>query len=164
MLGLVAVSFLEVARSYDGPRLAFQNVYRGWGGLTGSRSSTEEFIAAINDTQSAFGDSSQALEQAAEPGHKPSLEGVIARVAKSVDELKKVPSLGAKADNIASQFLALMQDQYELLQDVERGAMTMTHFRRASENARKYREITDSFSAWVDDEGQRYGIQLRKPR
>src|SRR5579871_2780551 len=62
LLAIVAGSFFEIYKHYDGPRLAFQNVYRGWGDLIGSRSSTAEFIEAINGAERAFGRSTKALD------------------------------------------------------------------------------------------------------
>ena len=54
----------------------------------------------------------------------------------------------------------LLQDQYELLQDIERsGTVTFAHSRRLKEISGRYDKIMDSFSKWVDSEGPKYGIQ-----
>jgi rhomboid protease GluP len=161
LISIIALSFFQVARRYDGPGLAFQNVYRGWGNLTGSSSTTEDFITSVNGAQRSFGESMKALDGE----RKGDIQNSIADIAKSIDDLKNVPSLGSKADEFTSQLLALMQDQYELLQDVERsGTMTLMHDRRATENGKRYREVTNVFLDWVDAEGERFGIQLKNRR
>ena len=161
LLAVVASSFIAVYRHYDGPRLAFQNIYRGWGDLLGSRSSTADFIDAINGSERTFDHSTMVLDS----DRKSELPGVITEVGNSIDALKKAPSVSAKADKLAAQLLALMQDQYDLLKEIDRGgSITLTEDRRATQNARKYRELMDSFNAWVNAEGQRYGIQLRERR
>jgi rhomboid protease GluP len=159
LLTIIAGSAYEVLRHYDGPGLTFQNVYRG--GLGGGRSTTEDFIDVINGAQTAFSNSVQALDRES----KTEIQSSMGDVATAIDKLKEVPSLGSKADDLTSQLLTLMQDQYELLQEVDRsGTMTLMHDRRATQNANRYREVSDAFLAWVDAEGARFGIQLRKPR
>ena len=164
LLGLVAVSFIQVAMHYDGPGFAFRNVFQGAGGLLPGGSSTEDFIDAINDSQRSFDQSVSAIEEA-NTSQKPIAKNAIADIAKSIDKLKNAPSISTKADELTAQLLALMQDQYDLLQDVDRGGtITLMQARRASDNTRKFRDFAESFSAWVDAEGERYGIQLHKPR
>src|SRR5262249_41155711 len=92
-------------------------------------------------------------------------KNVITDVAKAIDKLKSAPSISTKADQLTAQLLALMQDQYDLLQDIDRGGtITLMQARRAADNTRKFRDFSESFSSWVDAEGERYGIVLRKPR
>ena len=102
---------------------------------------------------------------ALESGDKSSMSAAAADVAGAIDKLKDAPSLDSKTDNLAAELLAVLQDQYGLMQDVERaGTMTLMLGRRAAENTRKYRDGMDSFKTWVEAEGDRFGIQLRKPR
>ncbi len=161
LLALVVGSFFEVYKHYDGPRLAIQNVYRGWGDLIGSRSSTAEFIEAINGAERAFARSTRVLDG----DQKSEAAGAIGELGNSIDALKHAPSLSARTDNLMQQLVAVMQDQYDLLKDVDKsGSITLLQDRRATQNAKKYRELMDAFNSWVDAEGQRYGIQLRDRR
>ena len=161
LLAAIAGSFFEVYRHYDGPRLALQNVYRGWGNLIGSGSSTGEFIEAINLADRAFVHSTRVLDAE----RKSELPAAIGELGTSIDALKKAPSLSARSDNLMQQLVSVLQDQYELLKDVDKGGpITLLQDRRATQNAKKYRELMDAFNSWVDAEGQRYGIQLRGRR
>jgi hypothetical protein len=58
-----------------------------------------------------------------------------------------------------------MQDQYELIQDVERAdTVTFAHGRRLRENVRAFDEIMAQFSKWVETDGRRFGIEMRNDR
>jgi len=161
LLALVAVSFFFVYKHYDGPRLAFQNVYHGWGDLIGGHSSTAEFIDAINGAERAFVESEKTLEN----DRRAELPARIKDVGTSIDVLKKAPSVTAKADDMTGQLVKLMQDQYELLKDVDRGGtVTLAEGRQANQNAQRFEQWINDFNSWVDAEGQRYGIQLRERR
>jgi rhomboid protease GluP len=157
LLGAVVLSFVQVARYYDGPRLTFQNVARGWGGLFGSRSTTQEFIDALNGAQKAFAASSNLLKES----RNPDVSQAIPQLGKAIDELKQVPSLSAKSDEFIAELLTLMQDQYDLLKDVERSGLTLSEYRRSADNARKYEEIEQALDGWVAAEGERYGIRRK---
>jgi rhomboid protease GluP len=163
LIGVVLASFYEVAVHYDGPRFAFRNIYSGWGNLTGGQSTADGFITAMNDAQRAFNISMKALDDTGR--QKPELQTPIKEVGKSIDELKASPSLNAKADDLTAQLLVLMQGEYELLQDIQRsGAMTLMADRQARQNAQKYQAFMETFLAWVQSDGKRYGIQLRQPQ
>jgi rhomboid protease GluP len=163
LFGIVLASFYEVAVHYDGPRIAFQNLYSGWGTFTGGQSTTDGFITAMNDAQRAFNISMKALDSTGR--QKPSFQTPIKEIGKSIDELKAAPSLSAKADDLTAQMLVLLQSEYALLQDVQRsGTMTMMDDRQARENAGKYQAFMETFFAWVESDGKRYGIQLRQSR
>ncbi len=161
LLGLIAVCWIQVARHYDGPRLAFQNVYKGFSLGLGSRSTTGEFVDAMNDTQNAFAASVDALRS----NQKRELAASIKDVAGAIDELKGIPSLSASSDRIASQLLELLENQYELLQEANRAdTVTLMQERQVLQNQRRFRELDEAFDAWVTEEGGRHGIQLRKPQ
>jgi len=84
-------------------------------------------------------------------------------LSKSIDQLQNVPSLAARADELTSQLLRLLQDQYELIQDVERaGTITLAHDQRLKENMERYEKIMDSFSKWVETDGAKHGIASGK--
>jgi len=159
LLILAAVSFYEVGTHYNGPRLSVRNLSLGLTQFGGVSSSTQEFIDALNDSQNAFENTSRELDS-----NKPNPAAVKPDMTKAIDELRKIPSLSAKSDALTSQLLAVMQDEYEVLQDVERsGRTTFAHDVRLKNNSRRYEELIKAISDWVDTEGQNYGIQMRKP-
>jgi rhomboid protease GluP len=154
LLGGIVLSFVEVVRHYDGPRLGLVNVYRSF------RSGNNDFLGTVNRSQEAFDDSFSALRS----GNKDEIDRAAGEVTEAIDQLRDIPPLAPKPDELMAQVLVVMQDQYALLKDVERaGTVTLMHERRASENAKRYRELNESFSEWVQSEGKNYGIQLRQP-
>jgi hypothetical protein len=125
----------------------------------GGSSSTQEFIDALNDSQNAFENTSRELGS-----DKPNPSAVKAEMTKAIDELRNIPSLSAKADALTGQLLELMQDEYDVLQDVERsGRTTFAHEIRLKNNSQRYEELIKAIVEWVNTEGQNYGIQMRKP-
>jgi hypothetical protein len=155
LLAVIAVCFYEVGIHYDGPRLSVRNLARGVMQI-GTGSSTEEFIDAVNSTQKTFEASSRQIES----GRTAGLKATRMEITKSIDLLHKVPSLSARSDELISGLLQVMQDQYELVQDIERsGTVTFAHSRRLKENSERYETIKNSFSRWVDTEGRKFGIQ-----
>jgi membrane associated rhomboid family serine protease len=154
LLALVAVSFFEVARNYDGPRLSVRNLGRGVMQVT-TGSATDEFIDAINNAQRTFESSRDDIES----GRIDNLRALNKDAAKSIDDLRRIPSISAKSDRFAAGLLRVMQDQYELMQDVERsGTVTFAHSRRLKETGESYDKIKSDLSNWVAAEGERYGI------
>jgi membrane associated rhomboid family serine protease len=131
-------------------------------GLTqfgGVSSSTQQFIDALNDAQNAFENTSRELG-----ADKPNPSAVKTDMTKAIDKLRAVPSLSEKSDALTNQLLAVLQDEYEILQDVERtGRTTFAHGIRLKNNSQRYEELIKAIVNWVDTEGQNYGIQMRKP-
>jgi membrane associated rhomboid family serine protease len=161
LLVIVALSFYKVAANYEGPRLSFRNLSRGVTQVIGTGSTVQEFIDAINNTQKAFDTSTEELEA----GRTGDLVRVQTDLSKSIDQLQNVPSLAARADELTAQLLRLMQDQYQLIQDVERaGTITLAHDQRLKENMERYERIMDSFSKWVETDGPKHGIASGKRR
>jgi rhomboid protease GluP len=159
LLALAAFSFYEVATHYNGPRLSARNLSLGLTQFGGGSSSTQEFIDALNDSQNAFENTSRELGS-----DKPNPSAVKAEMTKAIDELRNIPSLSAKADALTGQLLELMQDEYDVLQDVERsGRTTFAHEIRLKNNSQRYEELIKAIVEWVNTEGQNYGIQMRKP-
>ena len=155
LIALIAVCFYEVGIHYDGPRLSVRNLTHGLFQI-GTGSSTEEFIDAINTAQKTFESSAKQIEA----GRPAELASTRKEISKSIDQLRKAPSLSKQSDQFVADLLAVLQDQYELLQDIERsGTVTFAHSRRLKENSARYETIMDSFSKWVDSEGPKYGIQ-----
>ena len=155
LLAMIAVCFYEVGTHYDGPRLSVRNLTRGVMQI-GTGSSTEEFIDAINAAQKTFEASSQQIES----GRTTNLAVTLTDISKSIDQLRKAPSVAKRSDELIADLLRVMQDQYDLVQDIERsGTVTFAHSRRLKENSSRYEMIVDSFSKWVDSEGRNYGIQ-----
>ena len=162
LLLIVAVCFYSVWKNYDGPHLSVRNLGRGFSQiLTGGGSANQGFIDAINNAQTNFEQSVQELES----GRTDHLASLKAETAKSIDQLRKAPSLAATADQLVSDFLRLLQDQYDLIQEVERtGTITLALSRRLKENADRYEKFMARFSKWVETDGPRYGIQMGKDR
>jgi len=155
LLALIAVSFFQVAKNYDGPHLSVRNLGRGFTQIMGTSSATGEFIDAINNAEKSFESSTDDLKA----GRINNLGSMKTGLSKSIDQLRKIPSLAARADQLSSALLRVMQDQYELVQDIERaGTMTFAHDNQLKENVRAFDRITGDFSKWVDEEGQHYGI------
>jgi rhomboid protease GluP len=155
LLAIIAVCFYEVGVHYDGPRLSVRNLGQGLMQI-GTSSSTEGFIDAINTAQKTFEASAHQIET----GQTAGLASVRAEISKSIDKLRHAPSLAAQTDQLTTDLLHVMQDQYELIQDIERsGTVTLAHSRRLKENSARYEAIVDSFSRWVDAEGRKYGIR-----
>src|SRR5947208_1013694 len=49
-----------------------------------------------------------------------------AEISKSIDRLGKLPSLAARSDELISDLLRIMQEQYDLIQDIQRsGVLTL---------------------------------------
>jgi rhomboid protease GluP len=159
LLLLAAISFFEVGIHYNGPRLSIRNLGLGLTQFGGVSSSTQEFIDALNDSQNAFENASRELGS-----DKPNPAAVKAEMTKAIDKLRKIPSLSAKSDALTSQLLAVLQDEYEVLEDVEHsGRTTFAHDVRLKNNSRRYDELIKAIVDWVNTEGQNYGIQMRKP-
>jgi membrane associated rhomboid family serine protease len=155
LLALIAVCFYEVATHYDGPRLSARNLARGVMQI-GTGSSTEEFIDAINTAQKAFEASTRQIESS----RIEDVRSARTDLSKSIDQLRKAPSLAAHSDKLVAALIRVLQDQYDLIQDIERsGTVTFAQSRRAKENSARYEAITNEFSSWVDAEGKKYGIQ-----
>jgi rhomboid protease GluP len=158
LLALVVVSFYAVAKNYDGPRLSARNIGGGVSQVMGTRSLTQEFLQAIHETQESFSSSSRDLTS----GGTDHLDSLKRNTAKSIDQLRKIPSLDARADELAAALLRVMQDQYELIEDVQRaGTITFAHARRLKENERAYENVMTQFSQWVESNGRQYGIAKR---
>ena len=161
LIAIIVVSFYSVAKHYDGPQPSVRNLGRSLTQILSTGSATEQFIDAINKAQQTFESSADDLESR----RTEHLQSLKADTAKSIDQLRKIPSLTSKADQLAGALLRVLQDQYELLQEVERaGTVTFAHSRRLRENVRSYEKIMSEFSQWVETEGRRYGIQMEKGR
>jgi len=158
LLAVIVVSFYAVAKNYDGPHLSVRNLRRSFTQILTTSSTAQDFIDAINSAQNTFEASAREVESR-KTDHIPSSK---ADTAKAIDRLRKIPSLASNVDELMSALLRVMQDQYELLQDVERAdTVTFAHGRRLRENVRAFDEIMAQFSKWVETDGRRFGIQMR---
>jgi rhomboid protease GluP len=161
LLAAIVVSFYAVAKNYDGPHFSVRNLRRSFTQILTTGSTTQDFIDAINSAQNTFEASARELESR-RTEHVASLK---ADTAKAIDRLRKIPSLASNVDEIMSALLRVMQDQYELIQDVERAdTVTFAHGRRLRENVRAFDEIMAQFSKWVETDGRRFGIEMRNDR
>jgi hypothetical protein len=156
LLAIIVVSFYSVARNYDGPHLSVRNLGRGVTQILSVSSTTQDFIDAVNTAQKTFESSQQDLEA----GRTEHLAAMKTSIAKSLDQLRKAPSLASKADQLTASLQRVLQEQYELVEDIERsGTITFAHSRRLKENVHAYDDLMKEFSKWVQSEGSRYGIQ-----
>jgi len=157
LLATIAVSFFYVAKNYDGPHFSVRNLARGLTQIMpGGSSTTGDFIDAINNAQKTFESSQKDLEA----GRTDNTAALKTSIAKSLDQLRKAPSIASRADQLTASLQRVMQDQYELVEDIERsGTITFAHDRRLKENVRAYAAVMADFSEWVRSEGLRYGIQ-----
>ncbi len=160
LLVVIAVSFYQVVAHYNGPRLSVRNVVRGLFQLGGTSSSVQVFIDALNDSQNAFEDSTRELESA-----DPDLTQVKMDITESIDKLRSIPSIAARSDELTGEMLSVLQDQYQIIEDVERtGRTTLSHDLRLKKNTERYNSVMNSLVEWVNIEGRKYGIQMGKPR
>jgi hypothetical protein len=158
---MIAVSFFAVWKNYDGPHLSVSNITSGLTHILPTESGNAAFVNAMNDAQNSFMQSSQDLKSERPAGLKSSETAV----AKAIDELRKSPSLDATTDRIVRELLMVMQDQYNLLQEVERsGTTTFASDQQLKVNEDKFNSIVQRFSKWVQSDGERYGIGMGKDR
>ena len=165
LLALVVVCFYQVATHYTGPRLSARNFLPGitqvFGTQTQVPDSATEFVNTVNNAQQTFQSTATELES----GRIDHLSTLKADTAKSIDQLRNVPRLAPKADQLTSSLLRVMEDQYELIQNIERsGTITFAHSQQLKANMRKYEDIMAEFDRWVAEEGERYGITNKKDR
>ena len=154
LLATVVVCFYEVVRNYDGPQPSVRN-------LMGAKQEEQAFIDAVNTSQNAFESSTQILQA----GRVNDLATIKAEVSTSIDQLRRIPSLDSEADGLTATLLRVMQDQYELIEQVERsGTVTFAHGRQLKENVRVFDKTISELTSWVKTNGRRYGIEMRNGR
>jgi membrane associated rhomboid family serine protease len=154
LIATVVLSFYQVARNYDGPNLSVRNLNR-FTQILNTRSATSEFIEAINTAEDTFKSSTETLET----GRLDRIASSKEDLTKSIAQLRKIPSLSRRSDEITANLLRLMQSQFELIQDIQRaGVMTLAHSRQLQENTRAYVMIMSEFTNWVETEGSQYGV------
>jgi membrane associated rhomboid family serine protease len=154
LIATVVLSFYQVARNYDGPNLSVRNLNR-FTQILNTRSATSEFIEAINTAEDTFKSSTENLET----GRLDRIASSKEDLTKSIAQLRKIPSLSRRSDEITANLLRLMQSQFELIQDIQRaGVMTLAHSRQLQENTRAYVMIMSEFTNWVETEGSQYGV------
>lgn len=154
LLMVAGMSFYEVAVNYNGPRFSFRNLGT-LATIMPTGSPLDDFAGAINTAQEGF----RISEQQIESGRAGGLAESRSKVSESIDKLRKISSPDARSGTLSAELLKLMQDQYELIQDIERAhTITFAHDRRLKENSGRYSSIMKSFDEWVDTEGKRYGL------
>jgi rhomboid protease GluP len=157
LLALIAVCFFNVARNYDGPHLAIANLGRGLlpAISTTNRSTSQEFLDAINGARETFVASAQALE-----GNEiDKLTALGVDMTKTLDRLRKIPSLSASSDLLVARLIRVLQNQYAVMQEVQAShTITFGAGRRVKENVLEYEKWDTDFAQWVQTEGSRFGI------
>jgi len=150
---LIAVSFFQVATHYNGPAFSFRNlavsVMPSGGGASIGR-----FVDAINQAQQAFESSERALSSNDPRNFSESAEELGAASA----TMQRIPSLGGRADELSAELLDILQKQYEYLQEVQRTGRRRADFLGISPQSSRYARLDRQIAAWVDQEGERYGI------
>jgi membrane associated rhomboid family serine protease len=155
LLATIVVSFYEVGRNYDGPHLSTRNLRRGLTQFLSAGSATRDFRSALLTAERAMAASNEILQAE----HLDELERPKKDLANSIDELRNVPSFDAKADELMSALLRIVQDQYALIQDIQRaGTVTFEHGRRRKEIFQRYQKVTGDLVAWLQTEGPRHGL------
>ena len=155
LLVAIVISFYMVAKNYDGPRLSVRNISRSFTLSLRSGSLVQDFIEAINNAQLTFTSSADALGS----GNTGDLSSLKRDTSKSIDQLRKIPSLDSKGDELTTALLRIMQDQYELIKDVERaGAITFAHNVQLKENVQMYERVMSQIGEWVKSNGRQHGI------
>ena len=161
LLALIGICFFSVAKYYDGPNLSVSNLGRGLIPSITTGSSSQEFIEAVNIAQKTFEASTEALQA----NQIDRLTVLRADTAKALDRLRKIPSLSATSDLLAAGLVRLLQNQYELMQEVQNSrTITFGSARRLKQNEVEYEKIMGQFSQWAQTEGARFGIQMGKHR
>jgi hypothetical protein len=160
LLALIAICFFNVAKNYDGPHLSVSNLGRGLlpaiPTMTNG-SPSQDFSKAINGGQRSFVASRQALQT----NQIDALPALRADTARSLDRLRKIPSLSAGSDFLAARLIRLLQNQYELMQEVETSrTVTFGAGRRLQQNVAEYEKWSGDFSQWVQTEGSHFGIRF----
>jgi rhomboid protease GluP len=159
LLALIAVSFFFVAKNYDGPHLSVRNIGRNMSLLPTAGSAADEFVDALNDSRKTFELSVDILGS----GRTDQLTYLKRDLGKSMDRLRKIPSLDAKTDELSSSLARVLQEQYELAENIERsGTVTFGHNLQLKENVRAYRDVMMEISEWIQKNGSRFGIQMRQ--
>ena len=161
LIALIITSFYAVAQNYNGPRLSARNIGRGFSLMPGVGSASDEFKNAVNDAQNTFDLSADILAS----GKTNQLGPLKRDTAKSIDQLRKLPPLDPKADELAAALSRVLQQEYELIESVERsGVFAFGHNLQLKENVRAYHDVVEEISRWVETSGAQYGIEMRKGR
>jgi hypothetical protein len=113
----------------------------------------------VNIAQKTFEASTEALQA----NQIDRLAVLRADTAKALDRLRKIPSLSTTSDLLAAGLTRLLQNQYELMQEVQNSrTITFGAARRLKQNEVEYEKIMGQFSQWAQTEGTRFGIQMGK--
>ena len=102
-----------------------------------------------------------ASTQALQTNQIDGLTALRADTARSLDRLRKIPSLSAASDFLAARLIRLLQNQYQLMQEVQASrTVTFGAGRRLQQNAAEYEKWSRDFSQWVQTEGSHFGIRF----
>src|SRR5262249_30893701 len=120
-----------------------------------NRSASQEFLDAVNGAREVFMASAQALKE----NDTDRLTALKADMAKALDHLRKIPSLSASSDFLIARLIRLLQNQYELTQEIQTSrTITFGAGRRVKQNVLDYEKWDTDFAQWVKTEGARFGI------
>ena len=130
--------------------LSVSNLGRGLIPSMTTGSSSQDFIEAVNIAQKTFEASTEALQA----NQIDRLTVLRADTAKALDRLRKIPSLIRNLRFLLRGLIRLMQNQYELMQEVQNSrTITFGAARRLKQNEVEYEKIMGQFSQWAQTEG-----------
>ncbi len=158
-LAAILFAFVQVGLHYDGSSPSLANLGRGWASILNGRSATQQFIDTMNSAQEAFPASQRLLRR---PPDDRTYEETTSRLAASIEQLRNLPSLSSSADELVTELLRVMEEQYAIVQDVRRGAgPRSSQMKRLESNSARYRRAVRALFDWVETDGGRYGLDIR---
>jgi membrane associated rhomboid family serine protease len=151
VMGLITLCFFLVWKNYDGPHLSVRNIAGGLTQIFPGGSSTEDFNNAWVHAQKSFRLSKDDIRA----GRLDRLPLLKKEVASSIDDLRKAPSLSATSDQLTADMVKVMQDQYEVIDEVQRsGTVTFGADIRLKENIDRYDDVMKRFVSWARTGGK----------
>lgn len=145
-LGIVLLSFFQVATHYAGPSLSIRN-------LTGSnRASIGELVAAINKGQEVFEYSEKVLDT----GDYRQLPQVREDLGRAIDGLQNAPAFSGRTNAVSKDLLDVLQKQYTYVEEVERTGRPRTDFIGISPQSSRYTRLKLRIDDWLNNEAPGY--------
>jgi membrane associated rhomboid family serine protease len=156
----ILLSFYQVGLHYDGPRPGIDNFGGGWRQMLSGQSASEQFIEAVNSSQESFVSSRRAIRRGttSTAEYRPLSE----ELADSIDRLRSAPTLSESVNDSVENLIAVMEDQYSLVQEILRTErLTPDRRETADLNAVRYGKAQAEILEWVRNEGGKYGLELQ---
>lgn len=156
---VVAVSFFQVATHYAGPGLSFRNLVRGVRQPSDtSPASPEVFKNSFRAAQQAFEDAEMTLES----NDLRRLDDVRRELERATALMESIPPISVRADMLNADLIALLKEEHDYVQEVQRDGPRRKDFLGASPQSRRYERLKGRFEAWVAEEDARYDFEPSK--